>query len=99
MELKDCFGENRILRGIPSIGAWGVLWKKDITIVSVETTGRQMIACTLAGEDGKHWVVSSVYAINANVERRLFWNNISVISQMNVPMLVLGDFNVTLTVG
>lgn len=82
----------------------GKIWFcwSDKVQVSLLHMSSQVIACAIhVPETEEHFICSAIYASNFESERRQFWEDLrsthAAYQQLNLPWILLGDYNVTLS--
>ncbi|XP_074299643.1 uncharacterized protein LOC141630787 [Silene latifolia] len=77
-----------------------IFWNPVVVALTVLHKSAQHIHCSLLHiASQKHMEVTFVYALNARLDRRGFWSHLqSISSQVTVPWLCFGDFNVVLNI-
>lgn len=76
----------------------------DKAVVTKLHMSSQVITCAVQiPETREQFICSAVYASNCEVERRLLWEELrgtrAAYEYIDMPWIVIGDFNVTLTTG
>ena len=74
-----------------------VVWEPAVSVM-VYSKSDQMVVCgVLEPETGLEFTVIFVYGYNTEIQRRRLWEELVLVSGMNVvkekPLIVLGDFN------
>ena len=72
-----------------------VLWNSDVMEVTLLMKTEQEIHVVVKVHSTNfNWLLYSIYARPRLEERKLLWNNLSVVASLhNLPWLMLGDFN------
>ena len=78
-------------------------WSDRVVVTRLHMSS-QVITCAIQiPETGEQFICSAVYASNTESERRQLWedmrNTRAAYSHLNMPWILLGDFNVTLASG
>ena len=75
-------------------------WSDRVVVTRLHISS-QIITCVVQiPETGEQFICSAVYASNCEVERRSLWEDLrgtqAAYSHLDMPWIVIGDFNVTL---
>jgi exonuclease III len=75
-------------------GIW-VLWKTDaVEIDHLCSTEQEIHVSVKVRDSNSTWLLSAIYASPRRSERRVLWNNLSVIAALHsLPWVMVGDFN------
>ncbi|KAJ0981709.1 hypothetical protein J5N97_009964 [Dioscorea zingiberensis] len=85
---------------IPAQGMSGgiiILWKQRIGMVTPITNSRFYLHLILSTEKPKHWVLTVIYNAQSLILQNRVWNDLSYMSSLNLPWVLVGDFNAILT--
>ena len=75
-------------------GIW-VLWKTDaMDLEHLCSTEQEIHVSVKVRDSNSTWLLSAIYASPRRSERRVLWNNLSVIAALHsLPWVMVGDFN------
>ncbi|KAJ0961508.1 hypothetical protein J5N97_002012 [Dioscorea zingiberensis] len=99
--LKFCrrFTKHWQWAAIPAEGMSGgiiTLWKQRVGRITPIAQSRFSLHLVLSSEKPKEWIVTIIYnSQHGNIQKAL-WKNLSLISMLDLPWILLGDFNAIL---
>ena len=75
-----------------------IIWKGDMVDLEIKDSNAQVMNCLATCKStSKKFYISFVYALNKVVERRPLWRDLCRFSSsIDLPWILLGDFNVVL---
>lgn len=88
------------LAAIESLGFSGgifIFWNKSIGHVSPLAVSRRALHIVVSSPNHTNCIISVVYNSNFSRYQRFLWHELSKISQLHLPWLIIGDFNAVLS--
>ena len=79
-------------------GLW-MLWNSDkVEVKLLSSTKQEIHAMVKVMNSNFSWLFTAIYASPRSAERHILWNNLNKVAELHdMPWVIVGDFNETLT--
>lgn len=99
-EVCDRLGYDGLIRVEAQVFAGGLwlLWNSASILVTLVRLDPQHITVEVVRRDEEPWILTAIYASPISSDRLHLWEDLAIFAEMNnLPWLLAGDFNATLT--